>query len=134
MLFVVNYFAEAFILTVDAFNRLDIVINNAGFMNDRLWELEVDVNVVSSVLHTPKYPIIETYPKDLKTRVSSYFFPRKNALFPFRMARFAARCWLIVSWARTAGVKAGLSSTRRPRASCAHKWPRQSTPPQTTRL
>lgn len=34
-------------LTADLCGRLDIVINNAGFMNDRLWELEVDVNVVS---------------------------------------------------------------------------------------
>lgn len=34
-------------MTVEEFNRIDIVINNAGFMNDRLWELEVDVNLVS---------------------------------------------------------------------------------------
>ncbi|XP_004931596.1 15-hydroxyprostaglandin dehydrogenase [NAD(+)]-like [Bombyx mandarina] len=38
-------FEEAFVMTVEEFNRIDIVINNAGFMNDRLWELEVDVNL-----------------------------------------------------------------------------------------
>lgn len=34
-------------MTIKVFNRLDIVINNAGVMNDRFWELEVDVNLVS---------------------------------------------------------------------------------------
>lgn len=34
-------------MTMEVFNRLDIVINNAGVMNDRFWELEVDVNLVS---------------------------------------------------------------------------------------
>lgn len=29
------------------FDHIDIVINNAGIMNDRFWELEVDINVVS---------------------------------------------------------------------------------------
>lgn len=41
-------------MTMKVFNRLDIVINNAGVMNDRFWELEVDVNLVSihiTVLH-----------------------------------------------------------------------------------
>lgn len=32
-------------MTMEVFNRLDIVINNAGVMNDRFWELEVDVNL-----------------------------------------------------------------------------------------
>lgn len=34
-------------MTMEVFHRLDIVINNAGVMNDRFWELEVDVNLVS---------------------------------------------------------------------------------------
>lgn len=34
-------------MTIKVFNRLDIVINNAGVMNDRFWELEVDVNLVN---------------------------------------------------------------------------------------
>lgn len=33
-------------MTLKVFKRLDIVINNAGVMNDRFWELEVDVNLV----------------------------------------------------------------------------------------
>ncbi|VVD04923.1 unnamed protein product [Leptidea sinapis] len=38
-------YEEAFEMTIKVFNRLDIVINNAGVMNDRFWELEVDVNL-----------------------------------------------------------------------------------------
>ena len=43
-----NYlFVESFQTTMDIFGSLDIVINNAGIMNDRFWELEVDVNLVN---------------------------------------------------------------------------------------
>ncbi|KAK6645466.1 hypothetical protein RUM43_001743 [Polyplax serrata] len=38
-------FEEAFRTTIESFGGLDVVINNAGVMNDRLWELEVDVNL-----------------------------------------------------------------------------------------
>lgn len=37
-----------------ALGGLDIVVNNAGIMNDRLWELEVDVNLVSKDVKTGK--------------------------------------------------------------------------------
>lgn len=38
---------ESFRTTISTFGHLDIVINNAGIMNDRFWELEVDINLVS---------------------------------------------------------------------------------------
>ncbi|XP_067003612.1 15-hydroxyprostaglandin dehydrogenase [NAD(+)] [Anabrus simplex] len=38
-------YEESFQNTVSAFGGLDIVINNAGIMNDRFWELEVDINL-----------------------------------------------------------------------------------------
>ncbi|KAF4518619.1 hypothetical protein B566_EDAN005944 [Ephemera danica] len=36
---------EAFQATIQALGGVDIVINNAGIMNDRFWELEVDTNL-----------------------------------------------------------------------------------------
>ncbi|GFG38056.1 hypothetical protein Cfor_10639 [Coptotermes formosanus] len=38
-------YEESFQTTVSVFGNLDIVINNAGIMNDRFWELEVDINL-----------------------------------------------------------------------------------------
>jgi 15-hydroxyprostaglandin dehydrogenase (NAD) len=38
---------EAFKKTYSTFKALDIVINNAGIFEDRIWELEIAVNVVS---------------------------------------------------------------------------------------
>ncbi|XP_011302844.1 15-hydroxyprostaglandin dehydrogenase [NAD(+)] [Fopius arisanus] len=38
-------FEESFRTTISTFGRIDIVINNAGIMNDRFWELEVDINL-----------------------------------------------------------------------------------------
>ncbi|XP_066583891.1 15-hydroxyprostaglandin dehydrogenase [NAD(+)]-like [Prorops nasuta] len=37
-------FEESFQSTIATFGHIDIVINNAGIMNDRFWELEVDTN------------------------------------------------------------------------------------------
>lgn len=39
-------FEEAFQTTFTEFDTIDIVINNAEIMNDKFWELEVDVNLV----------------------------------------------------------------------------------------
>ncbi|XP_034945513.1 uncharacterized protein [Chelonus insularis] len=38
-------FEESFKTTIATFGNIDIVINNAGIMNDRFWELEVDINL-----------------------------------------------------------------------------------------
>lgn len=38
-------FEEAFQATISKLGGVDIVVNNASVMNDRLWELEVDVNL-----------------------------------------------------------------------------------------
>lgn len=42
-----SLFTASFQTTIAAFGHIDIVINNAGIMNDRFWELEVDINLVS---------------------------------------------------------------------------------------
>ena len=40
------FVSEAFQRTVETFGRLDIVVNNAGILNDVQWEKEVDINLV----------------------------------------------------------------------------------------
>ncbi|XP_071451962.1 15-hydroxyprostaglandin dehydrogenase [NAD(+)]-like [Hetaerina americana] len=45
-------YEESFQTTVNVFGGLDIVINNAGIMNDRFWELEVDVNLNGAIRGT----------------------------------------------------------------------------------
>lgn len=40
---------EAFQATISKLGGVDIVVNTATVMNDRLWELEVDVNLVSVI-------------------------------------------------------------------------------------
>lgn len=42
--------SEAFQTTISKLGGVDIVVNNASVMNDRLWELEVDVNLVIAFL------------------------------------------------------------------------------------
>jgi NAD(P)-dependent dehydrogenase (short-subunit alcohol dehydrogenase family) len=44
------YVTEAFKKTHTTFKALDIVINNAGILDDSRWELEIAINVVSTAL------------------------------------------------------------------------------------
>jgi 15-hydroxyprostaglandin dehydrogenase (NAD) len=41
------YVTEAFKKTLTTFKALDIVINNAGVFDDRRWEREIEINLVS---------------------------------------------------------------------------------------
>ncbi|EJY57503.1 AAEL017418-PA [Aedes aegypti] len=45
-------FEEAFQYTKSVFHDIDIVINNAEIMNDKFWELEVDVNLNGAIRGT----------------------------------------------------------------------------------
>ncbi|XP_014216546.1 15-hydroxyprostaglandin dehydrogenase [NAD(+)] [Copidosoma floridanum] len=38
-------FEDTFKTVIATFGHIDIVVNNAGIMNDRFWELEVDINL-----------------------------------------------------------------------------------------
>ncbi|KAK4876628.1 hypothetical protein RN001_009134 [Aquatica leii] len=56
-------FTEAFESTVNTFNNIDILVNNAGIMNDEVWEREIGINFVGTVIgcllaldhYIPKY-------------------------------------------------------------------------------
>lgn len=56
-------FADAFERTVDKFKNIDILVNNAGIMNDAIWEREIGINFVGTVIgcilglhhYLPKY-------------------------------------------------------------------------------
>uniref|UniRef100_A0A7R9HAE6 15-hydroxyprostaglandin dehydrogenase [NAD(+)] n=2 Tax=Timema TaxID=61471 RepID=A0A7R9HAE6_TIMPO len=45
-------YEESFQTTASTFGSIDIVINNAGIMNDRFWELEVDINLNGTIRGT----------------------------------------------------------------------------------
>ncbi|XP_057665466.1 15-hydroxyprostaglandin dehydrogenase [NAD(+)]-like [Diorhabda carinulata] len=42
-------FENAFQKTVDRFKHIDILINNAGILNDRVWEREIDINMNGTI-------------------------------------------------------------------------------------
>ncbi|CAH1114286.1 unnamed protein product [Psylliodes chrysocephalus] len=42
-------FEAAFKKTIDYFKHVDILINNAGMVNDKLWEKEVDINLKGTI-------------------------------------------------------------------------------------
>ncbi|KAG5880308.1 hypothetical protein JTB14_003707 [Gonioctena quinquepunctata] len=52
-------FDDAFKKTIEKFKNIDILINNAGILNDAIWEKEVEVNIKGTVhgvlLATEKY-------------------------------------------------------------------------------
>lgn len=46
-----TFFIDAFKKTEEHFKHVDILINNAGIMNDAIWGKEVDIIVVNSQLN-----------------------------------------------------------------------------------
>ena len=43
------FVAEAFQRTIETFGALDIVVNNAGILDEIDWEKEVDINLVGNI-------------------------------------------------------------------------------------
>lgn len=46
------YLLGVFKETVNAFKNVDILINNAGILNDSIWEKQVAINIVTTTRHT----------------------------------------------------------------------------------
>ncbi|XP_018566141.1 15-hydroxyprostaglandin dehydrogenase [NAD(+)]-like [Anoplophora glabripennis] len=42
----IKQFEDAFRKTIETFGYVDILINNAGILNDGIWEKEISINVV----------------------------------------------------------------------------------------
>lgn len=99
-------FEEAFQSTVAEFDGIDIVVNNAEIMNDKFWELEVDVNLVGVYV--------------------SWCWVKSNAISDCRMVPFGACYWHCSIWARIKKAMAELSSTLDQRKVCDHKSQRLS--------
>jgi 15-hydroxyprostaglandin dehydrogenase (NAD) len=47
--FMTLFVSEAFQRTIETFGTLDIVVNNAGILNESEWEKEVDINLVGHI-------------------------------------------------------------------------------------
>ncbi|XP_031830877.1 15-hydroxyprostaglandin dehydrogenase [NAD(+)] [Nomia melanderi] len=47
-----SQFEDVFQKTIATFGHIDIVVNNAEMMNDRLWELQVDINIYGVIRGT----------------------------------------------------------------------------------
>ncbi|PSN33988.1 hypothetical protein C0J52_22502 [Blattella germanica] len=60
-------YEESFQTTISVFGNLDIVINNAGIMNDRFWELEVDINLDSYHVNMTGVRVIAICPAATET-------------------------------------------------------------------
>jgi short-subunit dehydrogenase involved in D-alanine esterification of teichoic acids len=43
------FLSEAFQMTIETFGTLDIVVNNAGIIDEIEWEKEVDINLVGHI-------------------------------------------------------------------------------------
>lgn len=50
ILHLITLLTDAFLATADKFGSIDILINNAGILNDGEWEDEIDINIVSDAI------------------------------------------------------------------------------------
>nr|CAI5827588.1 unnamed protein product [Callosobruchus analis] len=54
-----NQFEDAFKKTAEKYKNIDILINNAGILNDSIWQKEIAVNVVSTTI--PIFEIMTSF-------------------------------------------------------------------------
>lgn len=98
-------YEETFKQTVDKFRNLDIVINNAGVMNDAIWERQISVNLVGTIhgcilaleSYLPKY---KTESEGIIVNVSSVSGLEKFQAFPIYAATKRAVIGLTRAWGK----------------------------------
>lgn len=59
-----NCFLAAFEKTAKQFENIDILINNAGILNDAVWEKEILINIVSKIFFWNCYPNVVNIDKN----------------------------------------------------------------------
>lgn len=107
-------FEEAFQTTIGEFDGLDIVVNNAEIMNDKFWELEVDVNLVNKIKLTHRSELARVEIQNMLR-----FF-----IYNFRTAQFAECSWHCNIWAKIRKVMVVSSSILVRLKAFDRKYPR----------
>jgi NAD(P)-dependent dehydrogenase (short-subunit alcohol dehydrogenase family) len=60
------FVAEAFQRTIETFGTVDIVVNNAGIVDESEWEKEVDINLVGHIFLYCTYIYRAIYSKNMR--------------------------------------------------------------------
>ncbi|KAK4876629.1 hypothetical protein RN001_009135 [Aquatica leii] len=100
-----NQYEEAFEKTVDRFKNIDIVVNNAGVMNDAIWERQISINLVGTIfgciLAVEKYlPKYKTGSEGVVVNVASVSGLEKFQAFPIYSATKRAVVGLTRAWGK----------------------------------
>ncbi|XP_066146345.1 15-hydroxyprostaglandin dehydrogenase [NAD(+)]-like [Euwallacea fornicatus] len=110
-----NYhqFEEAFKRTIAEFNNIDILINNAGILNDSVWEREIEINVNGTIngmllgleSYIPKY---KSGPEGVILNISSVVGIAPLACLPIYVGSKFAVHGMTLSW----GLKSHYDRTK----------------------
>ncbi|CAH1366668.1 unnamed protein product [Tenebrio molitor] len=108
-----NNYEEAFKKTIEIYTNLDIVINNAGILNDALWEKEIAINVngiVHGVLlglenYIPKY---KSGSEGVIVNISSIAGLKENSVVPI----YSATKFAVIGMSKAFGDKAHHNRTK----------------------
>ncbi|KAF5288181.1 hypothetical protein FQA39_LY03949 [Lamprigera yunnana] len=100
-----SQYEEAFKATVEEFKNIDIVVNNAGVMNDAIWERQISTNLVGTIYgcilaienYLPKY---KSGSEGIVVNVSSTSGLEKFQAFPIYSATKRAVIGLTRAWGK----------------------------------
>ncbi|XP_076273566.1 15-hydroxyprostaglandin dehydrogenase [NAD(+)]-like [Rhynchophorus ferrugineus] len=119
-------FEDAFVKTIEKFQNIDILINNAGILNDHVYEKEIAINVngvaYGVILGLDKYiPQYKSGPEGLIVNISSIAGVSPLAMIPIYVGTKFAVHGMTLSWGdsyhynrtkvRVVGVCPGVTDT-----------------------